>query len=687
MPNQLINENSPYLLQHANNPVDWYPWGAEALQKARQQDRPIFLSIGYAACHWCHVMAHESFEDEETARILNEHFISIKVDREERPDLDGIYMSAVVALTGQGGWPMSVFLTPDGHPFYGGTYFPPRPRHGLPSFNDVLLAIQRVWNEDRPRLLDSSRQISEHIAGGSDFQTAQVSQPDPKYLDEAALRLAQAYDWQYGGWGQAPKFPQPMAIDFLINRASRGDSFAGQVAVHALDAMSLGGMFDVVGGGFSRYSTDNNWLIPHFEKMLYDNAQLARVYLHAFLLTGNERYRQVCEQTLNFIQQELMEARINGAHPHAGIYSSLDADSEGVEGKYYIWALEDIHQTLVNQEDIRFFQAAFGVTGPGNFEGHTILQRARDDQELAEQFSMPIEEVPARLRSLLNMLLAARRLRIPPNRDDKVLTAWNGLALIAFAEASRYLSRQDYLDLARDNANFLLNELFVDGRLLRSWRAGKAQHNGYLEDYASLILGLLALYQADPDQKWFRVARRLADDMLIVFSDPAGGFFDTAVDQPHLIFRPKDIQDNATPSGNALASLALSMLSIYTGEQKYHDSASQILAMVQQPAARYPTAFGQWLIALDFFLQPTQEVAIIGDLHDPRTQALIQAVWERYRPYTLLAAANFPPEQGAPELLLDRTALAGLPTAYVCRHFTCQRPVTSPSDLLSQLNQ
>lgn len=684
MPNRLADQNSPYLLQHAENPVDWYPWGEEALEKARQEDKPIFLSIGYAACHWCHVMAHESFEDPDTAAFMNEHFVNIKVDREERPDLDGIYMDAVVALTGQGGWPMSVFLAPDGKPFYGGTYYPPVRRYNMPSFREVLLGISQAWRSERERLLETGEALTEHISQGQALPAS--DQPlNPKISEDAALRLAQAYDWKYGGWGQAPKFPQAMAIEFLLSRARQGDRLALDMARHALDAMAVGGMYDVVGGGFARYSVDNYWRVPHFEKMLYDNALLARAYLHAHLLTGEKRYRRVCEETLNFIIRELMEYPEGSPTPQGGIFSSLDADSEGEEGKFYVWSLDEIRKALPDENDAEFVIVAYGVTEAGNFEGQNVLQRVMDDEGLAERFNLPAELVPDRLAGLHARLLAVRSQRVRPGTDDKVLVAWNALALVAFAEAARYLQRPDYLEVARQNADFLLTELNPHDRLLRSWRKGRAQHNAYLEDYAGLILGLLALYQSDPDPYWFSSALQLCEDMMAHYPDPQGGFFDTRDDHGDLLTRPKELQDNATPSGNAQASLALLQLSAYTGRGEWRDLAERMLSSVQSAAVRYPTAFSFWLCAIDFAVTPVNEVAILGDLEDPLADAMLAILWAAYRPNLLAAVSSYPPPPNSPPLLHDRPLLDDRPTAYVCQNFVCQRPVNSPAELEAQL--
>jgi uncharacterized protein len=675
--NHLISTNSPYLLQHANNPVDWYPWGAEALNKAQSEDKPIFLSIGYAACHWCHVMAHESFEDPDTALIMNDYFVNIKVDREERPDLDSIYMQAVVAMTGSGGWPMSVFLTPDGKPFYGGTYFPPTRRYNMPAFREVLFSVARIWREDCAKLLESSQKITAYI---------QENMPGlgpglpltMNTLEEASLTMAQGYDWKNGGWGSAPKFPQPIAIEFLLRRAVRKDSLALEIATHALQAMAKGGMYDVIGGGFARYSIDDSWLVPHFEKMLYDNAQLAQVYLHAYLLTHQKRFRSVCEETLNFVSREL-------THPAGGFFSSLDADSEGEEGKFYLWTINEIRQLLPDSADFTFFQAAYGLTETVNFEGQTVLQRRLDDEQLAEQFQIPADEVASRLSRPHAILLKQRSSRIRPSTDDKVLVSWNALMLSAFAEAARYLQRKDYLEIARQNAWFLLQELYKDGQLLRSWRNGKASHNAYLEDHASLIIGLLNLYQSDPDPDWFKAAVMITKNMVEQFSDPQGGFFDTRRDHETLIARPKDLQDNATPSGNALAAMALLEMSAFTGQGDWRSLAEASLQSLQNLTTHHPTAFSFWLSAIDFALGPAQAVAILSKSDDLGRQRLAAALWNTYRPNLVAAISMFPPEAGSPALLSERPLLNGQATAYVCQNFYCQQPVNKLEELLSQL--
>jgi len=678
MTNQLARSNSPYLLQHQDNPVNWYPWGEQALDKARREEKPIFLSIGYAACHWCHVMAHESFEDPDTARIMNEHFVNIKVDREERPDLDAIYMKAVVAMTGQGGWPMSVFLTPEGKPFYGGTYFPPQPRGNLPSFSRVLTSIARAWEEDREELLSSSARITQHLqrSGESESGGGEIQEG---YLEKVTERLYAGYDWAHGGWGGPPKFPQGMVLDFLLAQAARGNQDARDLAAHALSAMGKGGMLDLVGGGFSRYSVDQAWLVPHFEKMLYDNAILARAYLHGSLLTGSVHFRKICEKTLDFMIREMRDDQ-------GGFYASLDADSEGEEGAYYVWTRDEIREALPDPADSGLLISAYGVSEGGNFEGKNVLQRVRTDQQLAEDLGLTPDEVRERLEELHQKLLEAREERVRPETDDKVLTAWNGLALTAFAEAGRYLERPDYTKAARENAAFLLQAMRrEDGRLLRSWRRGKAGGKAYLEDYGALILGLLALYQTDSRSKWFRAARSLTEQMLDLFYDPEQGFFDTGRDQEDLIYKPQDIQDNATPSGTALAVTALAMMAGYEIQPDWTDLAEEIVSSRKNLIQRQPVGFGQWLQAADLLLGPLQEVAILGPESDPDREALIEILWESYRPRTLAAVSDLPLKEGSPRLLQDRELKNDRPTAYVCRESFCRPPVTTPEALREEL--
>jgi uncharacterized protein YyaL (SSP411 family) len=683
MPNHLSGSTSPYLLQHAYNPVDWYPWGEEALEKAHREDKPIFLSIGYAACHWCHVMAHESFEDPQVAAVMNAHFVNIKVDREERPDLDSIYMSAVVALTGQGGWPMSVFLTPDLRPFYGGTYFPPRPRHGLPSFQELLVALADAWENQREEILRVSTQITVHLKE-QDVHAGGRERFAPQTLADASRDIVKAYDWDHGGWGAAPKFPQPMTIEYLLRRHLAGDPTALNPALHALESMARGGMWDVVGGGFARYSTDNAWHIPHFEKMLYDNAQLARAYLHAWQIAGDESLERVVEETLSFVSREMTS-------PEGGFYSSLDADSEGVEGKFYAWTMDDIQTALGT--DFDFFSAAYGLTSTGNWEGKTVLRRALDDAALGEQFGLSAALAAEKIAQAHTRLLAERGSRIRPATDDKVLTAWNGLMLACFAEAGRVLKNSSYLETAARNADFLLTalcpsgtmhpegSLHPSGTLRRAWRAGQAGAEVFLEDYAALILGLLELYQSDFNNRWFQQACALGDEMIRRFADPAGGFFDTSHGAEALLTRPKDLQDNATPSGNALAAEALLRLAALTENPEWQAQAEKTLDLAAGFSAAYPTAFARWLSAADFALGTVKQVALVGDLADERTRALLDEIRSAYRPNLVVASSAYPPPNDVPALLLDRPMINSLPTAYVCEGFICQQPVTNPREL------
>lgn len=675
MPNHLIHETSPYLLQHVDNPVEWYPWGEEALQRARQEDKPILLSIGYAACHWCHVMAHESFADAATAEIMNRHFINIKVDREERPDLDAIYMNAVVAMTGQGGWPMTVALTPDGRPFFGGTYFPPTPRYGRPSFRQVLQSIAQAWQTQRPQIEASASDISGHLGRGLAL-AGEVEVLDRPLFRRALDVIFRSFDSEQGGFGRAPKFPPSMTIEFLLwMHHLYDDSLALQMAELTLQKMAYGGMYDQLGGGFARYATDDNWLVPHFEKMLYDNALLARVYLHAWQVTGKPLYRRIVEETLDFVVRELR-------HADGGFYSSYDADSEGEEGKFYVWSAAEIREALGDEADL--FMRYYGVSEWGNWEGHNILTAAEDAESVATAFQLDLTQLAARLEAARHKLYQVRAQRVWPGLDDKVLTAWNGLMLAAFAEAGRLLHRADYTAVAVQNAVFLRQTMRREnGRLLRTWKAGhSAKYNGYLEDYAYLADGLLALYQTTFDETWFTWAQELAQMMLAHFADEAGGFFDTSDDHEALLLRPKDVQDNATPSANAMALHVLLRLSLYTGDGRYWDLAQQATASMHEAMSRYPTGFAHWLCAAAFMLSEPQETAVIGNPDAPDTQALLDAIWSAFRPNLVVAAGM---NAGTVPLLAQRPQLNGQATAYVCRHFVCQRPVTDPEALSMQL--
>ena len=699
MANRLRDETSPYLRQHADNPVDWYPWGDEAFAKARAEDKPVFLSIGYSACHWCHVMAHESFEDEGTAALLARDYVAVKVDREERPDVDAIYMKAVQLIAGQGGWPMSVFLTPEGLPFFAGTYFPDRPRHGMPSFGQVLEHIATLWADRRDEVTKNAEHVRRLLDRDELAAVRQaLAQRGPAdlglpgeggaaagevlrraVLDEAVARLAGDFDAARGGFGGAPKFPQPTVLEFLLRRAlATGDPDTLEMVTKTLDEMAAGGIYDQIGGGFHRYSVDDIWLVPHFEKMLYDNAQLASLYLHAWQVTGEPAYRRVAEGTLDFVLRELTD-------PAGGFFSALDADSEGEEGRFYVWTPEQVEEALGGggpADDLRLFFDACGVTPGGDFEGATILHAALDAPRLATLHDRDDEEVERRLAAMRARLLEARAGRVRPGLDDKVLAAWNGLMLAALAEAARVLDDERYLAAARASAGFLLGEMRApDGRMLRTWAGGTARLNGYLEDQAAVAAGLLQLYQTDFDPRWFAAARELADLTLAHFAAPGGGFYDTSDDHERLLTRPRDLQDGVQPCGGSLATLVLLQLGAYTGDGRYVDAAEAALAPLQPLMASSPLGFGTWLSALDLTLAPPTEVAIAGAGPDE----LLAAVRSAWRPNVLVAVGDG--EAAAVPLLWGRGALDGRPAAYVCTGSTCEQPVTTPDALAALLDR
>jgi uncharacterized protein YyaL (SSP411 family) len=680
MRNLLAGETSTYLLQHADNPVNWYPWGEEALSFAREQDKPILLSIGYAACHWCHVMAHESFEDSETAAIMNENFVNIKVDREERPDLDSIYMSAVVAMTGQGGWPMTVFLTPEGEPFYGGTYYPPVPRYGMPGFKQVLASVTQAWQERRGDVIEQAGNLTNHIQSTIDLSSQGTKEGEFKeqLLIAAQQEVERQFDSQKGGFGRAPKFPQAMAMEFLLRRYldTKDQQSLGMVEL-TLEQMAYGGIYDQLGGGFARYSTDNDWLVPHFEKMLYDNALLSRAYLHAWQVTGRPLYRRIAEETLGWALAEL-------GHEGGGFYSSLDADSEGEEGKFYVWSADEIRSHL--GDDAEPFMLYYDVTESGNWEGLNILRIVRSIEEVSKEIGQEAEEVAQTLNQARLKLYEERSKRVWPGRDEKILTAWNGLLLASLAEAGRDLNRPDFSKAAVDLAEHLYqHHRTEEGRLWRTWKPGSpAKYNAYLDDYAYLAEGLLALYQLTFNTRWFHWAQELADMMLAHFRDEVnGGFFDTSDDHEMLIHRPKDLQDNAIPSGNSAAVGVLLKLNLYTGESRYWDVAYEATSAMSQAMSRYPLGFAHWLCAADFISSRPVEVAIAGGVEADDTRQLIEAVFAQYRPNQVVAVGS---DGEAIPLLQGRTRHSGQAAAYVCRNFVCELPVTEPSLLEDQLS-
>ena len=665
MANRLAGETSPYLLEHADNPVDWYPWGPEALERARREDRPILLSIGYSACHWCHVMARESFEDPEIAALMNRHFVCIKVDREERPDLDQVYMRAVQAMTGAGGWPMTMFLLPDGTPFFGGTYFPPDERHGLPSFRRVLIAVAEAYALRRGEVRSSASRVGAFLRQPGLPQVEEGIRPE--LLENAFEEIARGYDPEHGGFGGAPKFPQPMVLDFLLRTHRRtGAALALEMVSATLTAMASGGIHDQLGGGFHRYAVDARWLVPHFEKMLYDNGLLPRIYLEAWQVTGNPAFRQVAEDGLDFVLREL-------ALPEGGFASSLDADSEGEEGRFYLWTPAQLSEAL-GPKDATEVARAFDVTEDGNFEGRNILHAVAPEAR----------EV---MRKVRTRFLAVRNQRVRPHRDDKALAGWNGLLLRALAEAARVLEREDYLDSAIACARFMLSRMRTGDRMRRSFKDGRALSTGFLEDQAAVADGLLALHEATFDPQWLDSTRALISEMLNAFWDePSGSFFDTASDHEALVTRPREVTDNAVPSGTSIAVDVLLRAGALLGEEAWVEKAVRVLERLAPVAAKAPLAFGRLLCALDFHLGRPVELAFVGAREDPGTRALIAVTRPRYLPNRLLAQAEGSDGSGIP-LLKDRRPAGGRPTAYLCEGFVCRSPTTDPAELARQLDR
>jgi uncharacterized protein len=663
--NHLINESSPYLLQHAHNPVDWYPWGEEAFAKARQDNKPVLLSIGYSACHWCHVMAHESFEDEDIAKLMNDLFVNIKVDREERPDLDQIYMNAVQMMTHHGGWPMTVFLTPDGVPFYGGTYFPPQDRYNMPGFPRVLISVAEAYR-DRPEeiaetgtsLVNELRRLSEQgRAGGA---------VDKELLDSAYAGMVKNYDEVNGGFGGAPKFPPAMALEFLLRTHVRtGDADALDMVEHTCEKMARGGIYDQLGGGFHRYSVDAKWLVPHFEKMLYDNALLSRLYLHYFQLTQAPLARETAEGILDYVLREMTD-------PAGGFYSTQDADSEGHEGKFFVWDLDEI-KSVLGEADSSAFVSYYNVTAGGNFEGKNILNITSGTEKPSEESRRKLFE--------------HREKRIKPDRDEKIITAWNGLMLASFAEAGVILGNANYTDTARRNADFVLSNLKRDGFLLRTYKDGVAKFNAYLEDYAFFIEGLVTLYETCGEFRWLKEAIALTDRMIEEFWDrEGGGFFFTGESHESLIVRSKDYFDNATPSGNSVAAAVLLRLAILTNNDRYREIGNAVLELVSDSTRRYPSGFGYALSAMDFLVSSPKEIALVGkDQSD--LKSLLKVVWGKYLPNKVVAPGfvNDVEANAALPLLQNRSLINGRAAAYVCQNYTCQQPVSDLQDLAKQL--
>ena len=682
-PNRLVNTTSPYLQQHAHNPVDWYPWGPEALEKARREDKPIFLSIGYSTCHWCHVMAHESFEDEGIAAILNEHFVSIKVDREERPDLDETYMGVVTALTGRGGWPMSVFLTPDLKPFYGGTYFPPTDRGGLPGLPRLLLALNQAYHQNQEHITELSRRVLEHLQKVGEVG-GPGPEPDQQSVQQAAQLLLTDFDPVNGGLGGAPKFPRSLEWGFLLNyyRYSGEGQVLENLAL-TLEKMARGGIYDQLGGGFHRYTVDGAWVVPHFEKMLYDNALLVPLYLAHYQLQGSPLSRRIAGETLDFVIREMQA-------PEGGFYSGWDADSEGVEGKFYVWSQEEVER-VVGSGRASLAAAAFGVTEAGNFEGENILTRPATTEELATRHSLTPEQVEEELAGAREALRRVRETRVKPHRDEKIIVSWNSLMLSALAQGAQVLGERRYYEAAAKGARFILENLLQAEVLHRSWTAGRASGPGFSEDYGSLALALLDLYETDFDTAWLTTARQLMDLLDKNFLDPADGlYFYVAKDQESPLIRSKSIFDQTIPSGNSLAARVLLKLHRITGEDRYQQRAQTILRTFQGRARENPFGFAHLWTATVLYLLPPLDLTLVGDVKDPRLQEMLAGAYEQFLPERRLLVKN-PADCALLEELSPAARTYGPlgegPTAYLCHDFTCRPAIKTPEELAAKLGQ
>ncbi|MEC9309151.1 MAG: thioredoxin domain-containing protein [Chloroflexota bacterium] len=678
MANHLINETSPYLLQHSQNPVEWYPWGPEALGRSKKEDKPILLSIGYSACHWCHVMERESFENVHIASIMNSNFINIKVDREERPDLDAVYMEAVQMLTGSGGWPMTVFLTPEAKPFYGGTYFPPSDQMGMPGFPRLLESVSEAYKTNRSEIERVTTQLTEQM-GKNGSMTPGVTPLTVNIMHQAYSSLATSFDYQNGGFGNAPKFPQPMTPEFLLRYYNQGfNPRALEMVEFTLEKMAYGGMYDQIGGGFHRYSTDAYWLVPHFEKMLYDNALIARLYLHAYQITGKNLYERITQETIDYVLREMTDA--NG-----GFYSAQDADSEGVEGKFFVWSLREIINSL-GSTDGDIFCKFYGVTDNGNFEGNNILNISKSLESFCRENQLELDNLQVILDHGKTTLLEIRNKRIHPLLDDKILSSWNGLMLKTLAEAGATLKRQDYITAAKHNAMFIINNMHSASRLLRSYRAGQAKLLGYLEDYSFVADGLISLYEATFENQWMEEAIELVDDMIILFwNSELGGFYDTGHDHESLVVRPRDIFDNAQPCGGSVAADVLLRLSIVTGNEDYISKASTSMKGLHQLMARAPGGTAHWLSALDSYVNAPKEIAIIGTGNNIETQTFKNVVFETYVPNKVLVGKNKNDQGIDSPLLQDKDTDNNSPVAYVCQNYTCQYPARDTATFTEQL--
>ena len=669
--NRLIHETSPYLLQHAHNPVDWYPWGEEALTRAKQEQKPILLSIGYSACHWCHVMERESFENEEIAAVMNELFINIKVDREERPDLDEIYMNAVQIMTRQGGWPMTVFLTPDLKPFYGGTYYPPTDRYGRPGFPKVMHAVAEAFSGQNTQVLQQADQITAHLAQMSNVVDPHHHELTEELMTNAFQNYRSQFDSHHGGFGNAPKFPPSMGLPFLLRYWHHsGNANALEMVELTLEKMARGGMYDQLGGGFHRYSTDAHWLVPHFEKMLYDNAQLVVAYFEAYQATQKPFYRDIATETLDYVIREMYDAE-NG-----GFYSTQDADSEGVEGKFFVWEPNDV-EDIIGEENAETFCEYYDITPQGNFEGENILNVQAPPDILARKLRIDLGELEALLADGKQKLFEAREKRIKPGLDDKILTSWNGIMIRGMAMGYQLTGKPEYLEACEKSAEFVLTTLSQDnGLLLRTYRDGKSHLNAYLEDYSYFIAGLIALYEASFEPKWLTEAERLAHLMIDQFGDDAGdGFFFTGKSHETLIVQSKSAYDGATPSGASMAIHSLLRLAKHLDNPEFHDKAVETLLLYFHQMEGMPSGSGQLLCELAFLLSTPKEIAIVGTKGDAKTEAMLAALHSTYQPNKIVALSESAEGQTLP-LLAGKTQVDDTATAYVCENYVCQAPTT-----------
>ncbi len=685
--NRLIRESSPYLLQHAHNPVDWYPWGSEAFERSKKEDKPIFLSIGYSTCHWCHVMEYESFEKERIAEIMNEHFVSIKVDREQRPDVDQIYMNAVQMMTGSGGWPLSVFLTPDGKPFYGGTYFPPRDAYGRPSFERVLLSIADAWKNRRQELVNSAGKISEVLANLTG--PTEKEKLSAEMLKAAFDHFQNVFDAANGGFGIAPKFPQPTNLSMLLSYWHRtANTQALQMVEKTLDAMAKGGIYDHIGGGFHRYATDARWLVPHFEKMLYDQALLSKVYLQAYQITKNQKYATTAKEIFDYVLRDMTDAE-------GGFYSAEDADSEGKEGTFYLWNTAQI-ASILDKDQAELFNAYYGVTAKGNFEeGKTILNIAASTSQLEKKFRKDHTAIVNILTTTRTKILNERVERIRPHRDDKIITAWNGLMISSLAYGGAVLQKEKYIKAAEQASKFILDVLHKNGRLMRYYRDGHVVEPAFLNDYAFMTIGLLDLYEATFDTKWLIAAKELSEEMIELFADnEQGGFFLTGNDAEKLIARSKPSSDGAIPSGNSIAALALLKLGRLTMNQRFTEQGGRAIELFSQQLKQSPAYSSAMLIALNFWIGPTQEIVIAGNAEAPETKQMLKLVYDRFLPNAVVlfhdhGEAGSAIEQIVP-FIKSQTSIDGKATAYVCENYVCKKAINEIDDLdkmLSDISQ